>query len=87
MLVIGIYGCSSLPIPDQDVVAFEARAQSCEHWSGEDAYDAARGAEIDKAIRASRCDTLLNDSDRLRTANRSNPAALARINMAISPFR
>ena len=87
VLVIGICGCSSLPTSAQTLTAFEARARSCEHWSGEDAYDAARGAEIAKAIKANRCDDLLTDGERLSAANRSSPAILARIDTAISPFR
>ncbi len=34
------------------------RALSCQHWTGEEPYDVARGHEIESAINELQCDTL-----------------------------
>jgi hypothetical protein len=42
---------AAVPLPP-DVRAFIARRGSCEHWLGEEPYDAARRREIDRAVAA-----------------------------------
>ena len=49
---------ASLPAP---VRAFIVRRAGCNHWGGEDAYEAARGRDIRRALRELRCDTIDRD--------------------------
>jgi hypothetical protein len=86
LMAIGAGSCAALPSLDATVTAFEARAENCAHWSGEDAYDPTRGAQIGKMLKVNRCNTLLADAERLRAANASNPGFVARIDAAVSPF-
>ena len=64
---------AALPSP---VKALLARSDECLHWSGEDAYDAERGAQIEKAVTRLRCDTVAADAARLEQRYRKNPAAV-----------
>ena len=41
-----------------DVKSFFNIAEQCQHWAGEEAYDAARGKEILQAVHRLRCETL-----------------------------
>lgn len=42
------------------------RRLGCNHWTGEDAYDEARGRDIAAAVKDLRCDTVDADETRLR---------------------
>ncbi len=55
--------------------ALVERAQMCEHWAGEEAYDAARRRQIDQGFRMARCDTLKRDVARFRRLHPSAPLA------------
>ena len=61
------------PLP---VRAFIARRADCDHWGGEEPYDAARRREIERAIRNLRCDALDADERTLRRQYRQRPALL-----------
>ena len=50
----------------RDVRVLIDRKISCEHWAGEEPYDAGRRREIEKAVRELRCDSLERDEARLR---------------------
>lgn len=53
------------------------RVQLCAHWAGEDAYDAARAADIAAAVGRLRCDALEADGAALRAAHAASPRLLA----------
>ena len=45
------------PLPP-DVKVFVERRSHCEHWAGEEPYDAPRAAEIEAALRQFHCDSV-----------------------------
>ena len=49
-----------------DVVRFLDRRAECEHWMGEEPYDAERRVQIEEAIGDLRCAELTRDEARLR---------------------
>ncbi len=57
-----------------EVVAYLDRRMGCTHWSGEDAYDAARGRQIAAAVKTLRCDAIGADVKRLRQRYGRDPA-------------
>jgi hypothetical protein len=66
----------------RDVARYIDRREGCNHWAGEEGYDAARRAEINKAIAELRCTALDHDEKDLRHRYRHNPAALRAIQKA-----
>jgi hypothetical protein len=68
------------------VTRFVERAEMCVHWSGEEPYDEARRAEIDRALRDMRCATLLRDSAALKVSRKDRPEDVRRIDEALSAF-
>lgn len=48
-----------------DVQALIDRALGCQHWTGEEPYDEARGHEIETALTELKCDVLSLDYDEL----------------------
>jgi hypothetical protein len=66
------------------VDALIARADACLHFAGEEPYDAARRAEIEKALTANRCETVVADGDALKVAR---PKDAARIEASLSDLR
>lgn len=48
-----------------EVQALIDRALMCQHWTGEEPYDEARGHEIETAITELKCDVLSLEHDRL----------------------
>jgi hypothetical protein len=59
------------------VEAFIARRAMCNHWGGEEPYDAARRREILRAVRSLRCAALARDEAALRRLFRSRAETLA----------
>ncbi|TFZ55736.1 hypothetical protein E4V01_21345 [Methylorubrum sp. Q1] len=57
-----------------EVVTYLDRHRGCNHWSGEEAYDAARGREIAAAVKTLRCDAIEADEKRLRQRYGRDPA-------------
>ncbi len=49
----------------KSVSAFIHRQADCNHWAGEEGYDPARAAEINKAVARLRCQALDRDAARL----------------------
>jgi hypothetical protein len=62
--------------------AYIDRREDCNHWAGEEGYDAARRAEINKAIADLKCTALGRDEKALRHRYRHNPAVLLAIKKA-----
>lgn len=60
-----------------DVRRFADRVEQCQHWAGEEAYDAARRRQIDQAFDRLRCDLLERDAARLRRRHAGDRASLA----------
>jgi hypothetical protein len=48
------------------VRSFLERRAGCNHWGGEEAYDAERAQQIARAVRGLRCDRLEADERRLK---------------------
>lgn len=61
---------------------FVARAEACDHWAGEPPWDAARAADIAKALDELDCENL--DRDRARLSRR-HPEARAALRDALQP--
>ncbi len=74
---------AALPGPVQ---AFVARRAQCQHWAGEEPYDAARRAQIDRAVRRLRCRRLAHDEAVLRRRFRSNPEVIREIDRGPNPL-
>jgi hypothetical protein len=65
-----------------DIAAYAARRAQCDHWGGEEPYDKARAAEINRAVARLRCRALDADEKRLLARYRSTPAFLKQIRAA-----
>ena len=70
--VIILAPARSMAAVPQDVAAYADRREGCNHWAGEEGYDAARRAEINKAIHDLRCTALGRDERALRHRYRHN---------------
>lgn len=53
----------AMPGCPDEVKDLVARAINCQHWTGEEPYDAARGHEIETAIKELRCEKLSQEHD------------------------
>ncbi|HEY1225413.1 MAG TPA: hypothetical protein VGE54_09315 [Brevundimonas sp.] len=62
-----------------DVLDFVGRTRLCEHWGGEEGYDAERREQIQAAVRALRCEALVADGAHLETKYAEEPRTLALI--------
>ena len=65
-----------------DIVAYVQRRAGCNHWGGEEPYDKARAAEINKTMAKFSCNTLDADEKTLLRRYRSTPAFLQQIRAA-----
>ena len=65
-----------------DIAAYAGRRKQCNHWGGEEGYDKARAAEINRAVSRLDCDALEVDEKRLLRRYRSSPALLKAIRAA-----
>ncbi|MCW5746449.1 MAG: hypothetical protein KIT36_09645 [Alphaproteobacteria bacterium] len=66
----------------RDASALVYRIVGCNHWGGEEPYDDARKAEIDKAMRELDCDRLDRDEADLRRRHAGDPAVLKALDQA-----
>lgn len=67
---------------DPDVLDWVGRVRMCEHWGGEEGYDADRRRQIEDAVRALRCDAVDADGAALKARfadDRDTSALLARV--------
>lgn len=78
--------CASTSWSDGAVDRFVERAEMCEHWMGEEPYDAARRAEIEGNLRDLRCTTIRRDGEALKVSRRERPEDLRRIDEALEGF-
>lgn len=62
-----------------DIFAWASRRLNCDHWLGEDAYDAERGAQIEAAVSDLQCDRLEADEAALVDRYADDAASLALI--------
>ena len=89
MLILGaatvaLSGCASY---DSDALArFIERAEMCEHFAGEEPYDDARRAEIDRNLSDLRCTTITRDGEALKISRRDRPEDVRRIDEALAGF-
>jgi hypothetical protein len=66
----------------RDVDGYIDRREGCNHWTGEEGYDAGRRAEINRNIAALKCGRLDRDEQRLLHRYRHHPAIRDRIHAA-----
>lgn len=59
-----------------DVFAWAQRRMTCDHWAGEEGYDAERAARIEAALSEARCDAVEADGQALRRAHADDEAVL-----------
>lgn len=64
---------AALPRP---VANFIERRADCNHWTGEEPYDAERRAEIERAIADLRCARIEKDEQGIRRRYRGNRAVI-----------
>ena len=84
-LLVVLDGAQAASMP-RDVARYVDRREGCNHWAGEEGYDAARRAEINKVIADLRCTALDRDERVLRHRYRHNPAALRQIRKARADY-
>jgi hypothetical protein len=65
-----------------DIAAYVERREACNHWGGEEPYDKARLAEINRAVAKLNCGALDTDEKALLRRYRSTPALGKRIRAA-----
>jgi len=70
----------------RDVANYVDRREGCNHWAGEEGYDAARRTEINKAIADLKCTALDRDERVLRHRYRHNPTVLRQIRKARADY-
>jgi hypothetical protein len=81
VVMISLSSVVAAAIP-RDVANYVDRREGCNHWAGEEGYDAARRTEINKAIADLRCTALDRDERVLRHRYRHYPAVLRQIRKA-----
>lgn len=79
-------GCASTTWSDDAVNRFVERAEMCEHFAGEEPYDDARRAEIDRNLNDLRCTTIRRDGEALKLSRRGRPEDVRRIDEALVGF-
>lgn len=62
-----------------DILGWAGRRLGCDHWMGEEVYDAERGAQIEAAVTELQCDTLEADEAALVAHYAGDEVALAQI--------
>lgn len=82
---VALTGCAT-SYSDTAVTRFVERAEMCGHWAGEEPYDEARRAEIDRALNDLRCTTITRDGEALKLSRRDRPEDLRRIDEALGWF-
>ena len=83
---LAVTGCATASYSDDAVTRFVERAEMCAHWAGEEPYDDARRAEIDRNLTDLRCTTIARDGEALKLSRRERPEDLRRIDEALGWF-
>jgi hypothetical protein len=60
----------------KEIAAFIERRAYCNHFLGEEPYDAERAAELDKTLRELRCNSIERDERKVRRSYRKRPALI-----------
>ena len=79
-------GCADPTWSDDAVTRFLERAGMCEHWMGEEPFDDARRAEIDRSLNDLRCTSITRDGEALKVSRKDRPEDLRRIDEALAGF-
>jgi hypothetical protein len=66
----------------KDVASFIERTFECNHYGGEEPYDAGRAKQIERARKKLRCEDLPRDGKRLRKKYRNDPKVLKALDAA-----
>lgn len=66
----------------EEIAAYMDRAEGCWHFAGEEPYNAARRAEINRALTSLKCTTLKADGQVLRRKYARSAPALAALDAA-----
>ncbi|TAJ84279.1 hypothetical protein [Reyranella sp.] len=66
----------------EEIAAYMDRAEGCWHFAGEEPYNAARRAEINRALTELKCTTLKADGQALRRKYARSAPALAALDAA-----
>lgn len=74
---------SDMPKP---VVAFVERYEKCNHWAGEESYDAARGKYIDQQWKKNRCEELRPDLEKLKASYKDNNAVQTNLDKMVKDY-
>jgi len=85
-VAVALAGCADPTWSDDAVTRFVERAEMCEHWAGEEPYDDARRAEIDRNLNDLRCTTIRRDGEALKLSRKDRPEDLGRIDAALAGF-
>ena len=69
----------------KDVANYLDRKTECDHWEGEEPYDAARSDYLAQARHTNRCDDLVKDQKRLKAKYKKNSEILDALNSIKAP--
>ena len=83
---VALSGCAEPTWSDDAVTRFVERAQMCEHWMGEEPFDDARRAQIDRNLTELRCTSITRDGEALKLSRKDRPEDLRRIDEALAGF-
>jgi hypothetical protein len=83
---LALAGCADPTWSDDAVTRFVERAEICGHWMGEEPYDDARRAEIEKALRELRCTTIRRDGEALKLSRKNRPEDVRLIDETLATF-
>jgi hypothetical protein len=81
-LLCGALAACSEANPPADVAGYVMRRAGCNHWAGEEGYDAARRAEINREEAALRCSQIDGDEAALTKRYGGRPQILRQIRAA-----
>ncbi|MBS0282157.1 MAG: hypothetical protein JSR25_13400 [Proteobacteria bacterium] len=71
----------------RDVRAFIERKIECNHWAGEEPYDAARARQIERAVQHLKCEALDKDEVALKRRHAGDERALKGFALADEVYR
>ncbi len=81
LLLLAATAAHAAPVP-ADITRYATRRAGCNHWAGEEGYDKARQADINRNIASLKCEALDSDEKRLTHRYRHSPKNLRRIRAA-----
>ena len=81
-LLCGALAACSEGNPPADVAGYVMRRAACNHWAGEEGYDAARRAQINREATALRCNEIDRDEAALMKRYGDRPNILRQIRAA-----